>query len=78
MDLGGDVYVVTVHAPTWAVFQAVLRALGTVTPAAYMPSPPPTKLVEALLERAEVDGSNFGLTAGQAIEPGESYGGTGE
>lgn len=53
LDAGG--FVVTVVAPSRSTFQALLRAINTVNPDAYSPVPPPSGLVEALVERAEVD-----------------------
>jgi hypothetical protein len=68
LDEGG--FVVTVVAPTRATFQALLRAINTVNPDAYMPVRPPEGLVDALVERAEADDSDMGLKAGEAISPG--------
>lgn len=72
LDAGG--FVVTVVAPSRSTFQALLRAINTVNPDAFTPvaTPVPDVLVEALLERAETDDTDFGLKAGEAI----SYGGS--
>lgn len=74
LDAGG--FVVTVVAPTKPTFQALLRAINTVNPDAYMPAPPPVPegLVEAYIERAESDDSNMGLKAGEAIGNGGAAG----
>lgn len=68
LDAGG--FVVTVVAPSRSTFQALLRAINTVNPDAFAPPQVPEPLVEAYIERAEVDDSNFGLTNGEAISPG--------
>lgn len=68
LDAGG--FVVTVVAPSRSTFQALLRAINTVNPDAFELPQVPEPLVEAYIERAEVDGSNFGLKNGEAISPG--------
>lgn len=70
LDAGG--FVVTVVAPSKPSFQALLRAINTVNPDAFEPVAPPEGLVDALIERAEQDDTDFGLKAGEAL----SYGGT--
>lgn len=68
LDAGG--FVVTVVAPSRSTFQALLRAINTVNPDAFELPQVPEPLVEAYIERAEQDDTDFGLKAGEAISPG--------